>query len=354
MSGQAQRFGELRFIFQKPTRHPVMSNASNTFGRAILYTLLLFALIIDARVQAEEPVVEEKEDSFAANADRIFADDQMADIRVVFGYDDYKGYNVTKDIFRAHRLMRHLHIRGYKPVVPTEEIAEVLGVPADADNLRIYEGTGKNEEKLRVSLIWSSATMDTEKNDGSEYKKQLRCSRQALEFMKRAANNAEVMAYIGHSRGGGGPDTYPPVTRGVDAEGFPKVDYTHYKRTRPGLGSLRMELQKSAFLPHVIAWTSCKTETHFSRWFADVLESKEHPTSLVLSTRLTSYMPNNEDIKDQDEGLMAFVCVLHALEYRQSGRKLEENLKTCEMEMKHNPKRAAWKLVTIPMLGHAN
>lgn len=287
-------------------------------------------------------------DPFEKNVERIFSDDNIADIRVVFGYDDYKGFLVTKDTFRAHRLIRHLQIRSFVEVKPTEELAKELGVPVDAQNLRIYEGDGKNGEKLRVSLIWSSATTDSAKNNGSEYALQRRCSRQALDFMKKAASSAEVMAYIGHSRGGGGPDTYPPETKGVDAEGFPVVDFSYYRRHQPGLESLRQEFLRSPHLPHVIAWTSCRSETHFSRWFANVLGRKDHATSLILATRLTSYMPTNQEIRDQDEGLMAFVCLLHALQYRQGKDVLVENLKQCEMEVEHNPKRAAWKLLAMP------
>ncbi|TLD70871.1 hypothetical protein FEM03_11235 [Phragmitibacter flavus] len=287
-------------------------------------------------------------DPFERNVERIFGDDKLADIRVVFGYDDYKGFLVTKDTFRAHRLIRHLQIRSFTEVKPTEELAEELGVPADAQNLRIYEGDGKDGERLRVSLIWSSATTDSAKNSGSEYALQRRCSRQALDFMKKAASNAEVMAYIGHSRGGGGPDTYPPETKGVDADGFPLTDFSYYRRTQPGLDALRGDFSKSPHLPHIIAWTSCRSESHFSRWFGNVLSGKEHATSLILSTRLTSYMPINQEIRDQDEGLMAFVCLLHSLQYRQTKSVLEENLKLCEMEVEHNPRQAAWKLVALP------
>lgn len=306
----------------------------------------MFLVMSVASVLATE---EREADAFEANVKRIFADDDLADIRVIFGYDDYKGFLVTKDMFRAHRLIRYLQIRGYEEVRVTQELADQLDVPLDATNLRVYEGMNASGQVLRVSLIWSSATTDSAKNSGSDYALQRRCSRQALAFMKRAASSAEVMVYVGHSRGGGGPDTFPPMTRGVDGDGYPLTDFAYYRRHQPGLDALRAELRRSTLLPHVIAWTSCRSETHFRRWFSNVLSDKEHATSLILATRLTSYMPNNQEILDQDEGLMAFVCLLHAIQYRQSRDVLMDNLKRCEMEVEHDPKKAAWKLVAMPM-----
>lgn len=304
------------------------------------------ALLAAASVAAKD--LPPANENFADNIQRVFSDDRQADIRVIFGYDNYEDMKDPNDPGRARNLMDYLTNHSFTPVTPTQLIADELGVPLDARNLRIFEGPGQWGFTLRVSLIWSSATSSTAKNIGSEYPVQLRCSETALKFMQRAASDAEVMVYIGHSRAGGGPDTFPPETLQHAVGERQQVDFSHYRSTRPGLSALGPYFLKARNNPHFIVWTGCFSDNHFRSWFARMLAGKTTPTSLVLSTRYISHKPWKKQIEGCDEALMVLVSLIEALQQVQPQAVFEERLKACEMDLMRNPLKPAWKLTSLP------
>ena len=305
----------------------------------------LLPIQLSAELQLAQPTV--KTDSFDKNIQRVFADDQLADVRVIFGYDNNKDYMSPSDPVRARNLMAYLTRKSFKNIEITEDLAANLGVTVNAQNLRVFEGPGLPGQTLRVSLIWSSATLSTAKNVGSERALQYRCSYEALKFMQKAASDAEVHVYLGHSRAGGGPDTFPPVTLNNIAGDRQQVDYSHY-RAQPGLKALESYFLKSKATPYFILWTSCATERHFRSWFSRVLSTKRLPTNLVLSTRITEHIPEQDQIEGRDEGLMVVIRLLEALQKHESRHAFEERIKTCEMEFRHDPLKPAWKLIALP------
>ncbi len=294
---------------------------------------------------AESPASEA--DDFDANLRRIFAGDGTADVRVIFGYDNSYEMKNPSDPGRSARFMKALTARGFQPMAVTPELAEQLDVPVDAPNLRLMEGLGSGGQHIRVSLMWSAASLSTAYNIGVGAPEQFRRSLEAQKFMRRAASSSEVMIYIGHSRGGGGPDTFPPqikVGREVKSQ---TVDFSYYRANTPGLDSLEPSFTRSPATPYFIVWTGCKSHPLFSPWFSNILGKKDHPTCLVLSTRLIWFLPQEEAI-GQDECLMAGLNMMDALLWRPSRASFELRLKDCEIEEKRNPEKQAWKLTIVP------
>lgn len=284
---------------------------------------------------------------FEINLKRVFADDQMADIRVTFGYEDAEDLKDPSDPTRALHLMQYLQRHQFEMVKPTAELAKELGVRLEAPNLRILQGPGSVGQTLRVALIWSAATSSTARNIGSGRKQQWICSDDALKFMQKSAVDAEVMYYIGHSRAGGGPDTFPPHTLPNNGGKFQQVDFRYYGSEQPGLASLSPYFGKNKDNPKFIALTGCRSDRHFHQWLARRLSGSDFPTSVVLSTRLTRSMPWEDKIDGCDEALMVLVNLIESLQQHRTEPEFKARLKDCEIEEMRESKNA-WKLITIP------
>ena len=284
---------------------------------------------------------------FEANIQRVFAVDQQADVRVTFGYDNWTDYKDPNDPGRARNFMSWLASRSFVQIICTESMATELGVPQDAQNLRMFQGPGQAGQTIRVALIWSAYSSSTAKNIGAGYARQLVCSYQALKFMQKSAADSDVMVYVGHSRGGGGPDTFPPQTMARTAEDRQRVDFSYYRRERPGLAALSSSFSKNRYGPHFILWTGCLSE-NFSDWFSDRLAGRTCPVSLVLSTRLTRQKPWQDGIEGSDEALMVVLRLTEALQQHQSAAEFQKHLLTCEIDELRNPERPEWKLLSLP------
>jgi hypothetical protein len=323
-------------------------NACNMLPTFPAQTIRTLLTIVGTLFLALPPLIAADGKDFEENIQRVFADDQMADFRVIFGYDNNKDFMDPCDPVRARNLMTYLVSHSFTPVAITENQAEELGVPLTAQNLRVFAGPGSQGQSLRVSMIWSSATSSTAKNIGVGRNLQLRCSHEALKFMQKAATDAEVQVYVGHSREGGGPDTFPPVTLTNIGGDRQQVDYSYYGNSQPGLESLGSYFLKARKTPHLIAWTSCATDRHFRGWLSRVLSRKNSATSLVLSTRLTDHIPEQAQIEGRDEGLMVVTRLIEALQKHQSKVEFMQSLLSCEIDSLRVPLKPAWKLSALP------
>ena len=310
-------------------------------------TLRLSALCLCLTSVAIAAPISSESDGFESNLQRVFADDGVADVRVIFGYDNSYELKNPSDPGRSQRFMKALAARGFRYTKPTPQLADELDVPVDAPNLRIMEGMSSKGQSIRVSLMWSSATLSTAYNIGAGAPEQFRRSMEARKFMQRAAMSAEVMIYVGHSRGGGGPDTFPPHIKTGGGVKSQAVDFSYYRANRPGLESLEPSFVKSPATPYFIVWTGCKSHPLFSPWFANILGKKDHPTCLVLSTRLIWFLPQEETIAS-DECLMAGLNMMDALQWQPCRSSFEIRLKDCEIEEKRVSEKPAWKLTVVP------
>ena len=284
---------------------------------------------------------------FEANIDRVFDGDDLADVRVIFGYDNWKDLEDPSDPGRARNLMVFLGGRGFSQIICTEAWAQELGVPVGAQNLRVFEGPGQKDQKLRVSLIWSAATSKTAKNIGPGYSRQLKCSNEALKFMQKAHESADAVVYVGHSRDGGGPDTFPPQTVLGDPTDSQRVDFKYYRTEKPGLNSLKGHFGKTPGKPHFIAWTGCISE-RFQDWMADQMGKRATPASVILSSRLSRSMPWVDAFEGVDEALMLVTRFITALQTHQDQASFEKAMAECELSDMREPEHPEWHLHSIP------
>lgn len=289
----------------------------------------------------------EKDAAFEKTIKSIFADDGIADIRVTFGYDDTKDAREANDPIRAERFMNSLKDLGFQEHAASEAAARALGVPVDAPNLRILTGQTKKGQMLRVALMWSALSRSGTKNIGIGYKDQLLRSDEAMDFTKKACAEAEVMIYVGHSRSGGGPDTFPPETRPA-AGGTSSTDFSYYKKNRPGMQALGPYLRKMEATPKLLSWTGCLSDEHFRSWFAECFAKKSHHTAVILSTRLTSYTPWENAVQGYDEGNMVALAIIHALHEGSNREEMEAKLRACEMDQLRDFDKPAWRLTMLP------
>ncbi|WP_206026052.1 hypothetical protein [Roseimicrobium sp. ORNL1] len=289
----------------------------------------------------------EKDAAFEKTVKSIFTDDGIADIRVTFGYDDTKDAREANDPIRAERFMNSLKELGFQEHPASEAAAKTLGVPVEAPNLRILTGQTKKGQMLRVALMWSALSRSGTKNIGVGYKDQLLRSDEAMDFTKKACAEAEVMIYVGHSRSGGGPDTYPPETRPA-AGGVSSTDFSYYKKNRPGMQALGPYLRKREATPKLLSWTGCLSDEHFRSWFAECFAKKSHHTAVILSTRLTSYTPWENAVQGFDEGNMVALAIIHALYEGSNREEMEAKLRACEMDQLRDYDKPAWRLTMLP------
>lgn len=318
-------------------------------NRKALCALSAFLFWFTAMAPAADapPAAEPVQDAFQANVDRIFADGR-ADIRVTFGYDNYEGLKDPCDPERAQQFMKYLTNRSFAPIAPTPDLAQALGVPEDSANVRAFGGMTTDGRRMRVALIWSSLTTTTSKNIGSEYSKQLAWSGVALNFMRKSITDSEVMIYVGHSRGGGGPDTYPPVTLSGPNVGIQQVDFAYYRRNIPGLLALEPTFERAQNTPGIILWTGCNSQQKFGSWLAARVGGKPNPTSLILATRLTNHIPGAPTIGDADEAIMAAVTLMEAIILRHTRSEFERRLWECEIPDLRHPETPEWKVTLLP------
>ncbi len=296
----------------------------------------------------QKRTAEQKADAaYDAMIRAIFATDAMADIRVTFGYDDTKKTREVNDPVRAERFMRSLYDIGFREYKVTEAAAQALGVPVEAPNLRIMLGGTRKGQMLRVALMWSALSKTGTKNIGIGYSDQLKRSEEAMDFTKKACADSEVMIYVGHSRGGGGPDTYPPETKPAGG-GVSATDFSYYKRNRPGMNALGPYLRKYLTTPKLVSWTGCLSDVHFRPWFGDCFSKKAQDTGVILSTRLTSYTPWEDAVEGLDEGVMVALAIIQGLQEGDSREALKARLQACEMEQLRELDKPAWRLTMLP------
>jgi len=169
------------------TTHAV--SQSQGLPRSACLQVAVLALLLFHPCHADEPAPVVTDD-FADNIRRVFAD-----VRVVFGYEDVKDFDDPWDPLRAGNLIAYLLLNGFRDLPVTEMLAEEPGVNPDAPNLHVLHGPGMPGQTLRVAIIWSAATSQTARNIGVGSNLQMLRSGDALDFLQKAATDAEVQIW---------------------------------------------------------------------------------------------------------------------------------------------------------------
>ena len=122
--------------------------------------------------------------------------------------------------------------------------------------LRLENGTSK---KMTINLK-SPMKFKSMSEVYANIDEQNKESEKIKDFFENSIESADIAFYLGHSRIGGGPDFFPPVT---DSSGH--VNYEYYKTNQGGIDSLleKLKNRKSRNLK-VLGIFSCDSDKHFA------------------------------------------------------------------------------------------
>ncbi len=246
------------------------------------------------------------------NFDSVFADDNVADIRVTIGYWDDNGKRPADTAHVSPYLRDKLFKMGFRS---KSGLAEEYGVkPARfpwESLFHVFEKDIGGGRKVRVALISSSLGL----NADPESAKQQAASDNARAFLIKGAQEAEIWMYTGHSREGGGPDTYPPVL--LD-NGY--LNYAYYRKQKPGLKEIMDTFAEREEKPVLVGSMSCSSHRHFYGFLSRALADREPDTVLVLSgNTMQGYVPPN-----------SVLAVIRTVVEGKSVGDLDKSLKACQ------------------------
>jgi hypothetical protein len=192
------------------------------------------------------------------------------DIRYVFGYGDDSNDSVVDDI-----LTRQLFVD--RVMSACESNVRVCGFTRSKDHADLFEKTVKGptgeEHKIKLRLTASSNSTSNKINEAFS-QEQKEKSENAKKVFHSGIGEADMLMYVGHARGGGGPD-FSPARRKADG----KIDYDHYSKNKPGLKDLTDALTLARKTPKIMGFLACNSE----RW-RDRLVRMAPKSGLILSS----------------------------------------------------------------------
>jgi len=232
--------------------------------------------------------------------DKFFSRDKTL-IRVTFGYKDvrpqrYVGDRYEKAIF-VHRLTQKC----------TEDEFACEFKRDQKNGERFYKNIpgprGKGHE-ISIFVVNSSVGPDDDQNRIDPFQ-DWQHKRAARNFY-RGLHGAEGVLYYGHSRDGGGPDfNYPKLTK------YKHVDYGYYKKKRPGLKRMEVNLKKAKRQPKLMGIYSCVATGHFSK----ALRKHIPDTALITSSKLIY-------VNDALESMLGTISALLGLKCEEKFRRM--------------------------------
>ncbi|MEO0335396.1 MAG: hypothetical protein AAF202_03325 [Pseudomonadota bacterium] len=160
--------------------------------------------------------------------------------------------------------------------------------------------------RVQINLISSAHTSSDSRN--RQDPKQVTKSEQAQNKFLNALKNQDVVIYMGHARSGGGPDFSPPVY----SSGH-QVDYSHYRRTQPGLRAMLGALAATTSDAPIIGLLACKSTGLFS--------------SAVRANAPGSMLVTADTLFDYDEILPTGLAMVGAVIGHQCGDSLTRAMK---------------------------
>lgn len=155
-----------------------------------------------------------------------------------------------------------------------------------ADDPDLYVKKGPRPVRLRVTHASASPVHSRNVEGGDLHDLQFRFTRRAEENFLGGLGQADAVLYLGHARGGGGPDFAPPVllrNRHVNYNGY-------YRRVKPGVKKLVSFLRGAQRPARVIGLLSCKGTGLFVDRFELATIAPE--SMFVTAPSLTGYKAN--------------------------------------------------------------
>ncbi len=166
-------------------------------------------------------------------------------IDIVFGYKDARPARFVGDRYERNYFITQVMRLGF---TRSEEDDDLF--------LRKTLGPDGAEKSIELRITASSAGPDDDENRKDAF--QAWKTREAENVFLQGVRESRVVFYNGHSRTGGGPDFGPPRL----ANGL-KVDYSFYKKQRPGYQKLRSALAEAKKI-ELMGLFSCTADAHFT------------------------------------------------------------------------------------------
>jgi hypothetical protein len=231
-------------------------------------------------------------------------DDGVLDLRLTLGfYDDpnpvtrayakkypkYKGMHYVSNLVHLRALYDRFLKLGFESVPLDPERLKAVGIPAGGEKkfapgeLIILERPAPSGEGIiRISLYNSTNLSFSEElgKDRKTLQAQLDQSARAREFMKEAFRKSEGFIYLGHSRYGKGPDTYPI---GYGPEG--KLARRGGSRTFRGLNDLKEAAADRNGAPPLTTCISCASEQYFQEPLQRIVAKSTEESYFIGTTR---------------------------------------------------------------------
>ncbi len=195
------------------------------------------------------------------------------DIRIVLGYHDR-----DLDSFVGDRIMRQSMVKTLTAPCEANNLVQVCGFKQSVQEGDFFEkevmGPKGVLQTVRVTLTASSASP----SDRLNKVEQERQSAAAEKVFNEGIRDSDMLLYLGHARGGGGPD-FRPAKR--NARGATDLDF--YRAEQPGLKALdeafnnaKVNGQKKT--PKILGFLACDAEVWRTR-----LERLAPNSGLLLS-----------------------------------------------------------------------
>ena len=217
------------------------------------------------------------------------------DVRIAFGYMDApadEGPIVVDGIDYGLNYALDGHARAaFTSWVqrPCTDSGRLCGFRADPDDPDLYlkdpDTNGALHRGVRLRITHASAAPVYARNveGGDSYDLQSQLTHRAEANFLSGLGEADAVFYIGHARGGGGPDFAPPILRGdrhVNYDGY-------YRRVKPGMKKFLHFLENAQRPAKVICLLSCKAKGLFVERFG--LHGVAPQTMFVTAPALTGY-----------------------------------------------------------------
>jgi hypothetical protein len=185
-----------------------------------------------------------------------FYQNSDVNISIALGYGDTRPKSFVRDSVTAMALRRQLT----DPCIANYNSCGFTQSPDDAEML-LKTITGPDGRPKTIHLRLTNPSLST--NDYGNRDKDHLAAQQAKSAASRAAfqhdlANSDAVFYLGHSRGGGGPDFSSPV---VDGAGHPR--YADYQFSHPGLNDLLNNINAPPRKLKMLGMFSCDSQKHF-------------------------------------------------------------------------------------------
>ncbi|MGH7821022.1 MAG: hypothetical protein ACREQ9_14760 [Candidatus Binatia bacterium] len=255
-----------------------------------------FVEFLDSAENVLTPVLFQGATSEACRAFyRNLYDGSDLDVRIAFGYMDApadEGPIVVDGTDYGLNYALDGHARSaftswiQRPCEGSERLCGFRARPEDPD-LYVKElgPEAENHREVRVRVTHASAAPFHVRNveGGDQHDVQSQLTHVAEANFLGGLGQADAVFYVGHARGGGGPDFAPPILRGdrhVNYDGY-------YRRVKPGVKKLLHFLANAQKPAKVISLLSCKATGLFVDRFR--LEMIASESMFVTAPNLTGY-----------------------------------------------------------------